>query len=140
MWKLGPGYGFIILLSFDGGSTDEINVSGSISTNRSLNLTINITESLGIGEHTFEIELDGNDEIDELEEKNNEYFGMLNFIAPPTCSDGTIVGECSDEKPKYCIEGVLVNLCSTCECPSEFMCESEGANCIAEGGEYFKFF
>jgi parallel beta-helix repeat protein len=32
------------------------------------------------------------------------------------CSDGTFFGECSNEKPKYCMEGILINDCVRCGC------------------------
>ena len=32
------------------------------------------------------------------------------------CSDGTFFGECSNDKPKYCMEGTLINDCVRCGC------------------------
>ncbi|MCP3684918.1 MAG: LamG domain-containing protein, partial [bacterium] len=50
---------------------------------------------------------------------------------PDTCSDGTLYGECSDTQPWYCNNGVLVNLCSTCECPSGKSCDPDGS-CVVD--------
>jgi hypothetical protein len=50
----------------------------------------------------------------------------------PGCSDGTLLGQCSSTKPKYCTpEGQLVNKCQTCGCPpagSEFPCCCDDLN------------
>ena len=42
------------------------------------------------------------------------------------CSDGTIYGECSSNKPKYCDNGNLIDRCSVCGCPSDYECQSDG--------------
>jgi hypothetical protein len=38
------------------------------------------------------------------------------------CVDGTALGECSFNKPKYCFDGILVLRCSKCGCPHEYDC------------------
>ncbi len=35
----------------------------------------------------------------------------IEYSVLPVCSDGTLSGECSEDKPKYCDNGVLVNKC-----------------------------
>ena len=41
-----------------------------------------------------------------------------------TCSDGTIINQCSATKPLYCNSGLsLVNSCSTCGCPAGKVCQ-----------------
>jgi len=47
--------------------------------------------------------------------------------SPPKCSDGTSHGSCSLTKPKYCINGNLVNNCQTCGCQSEQTCQQDGS-------------
>lgn len=57
--------------------------------------------------------------------------------ALPTCSDGTVVGQCTSQKPQYCNSGaVLVNNCATCGCPLDYygnakICQADGT-CIAQ--------
>lgn len=38
------------------------------------------------------------------------------------CSDGTPLGECSPNKPKYCFDGILVLRCSKCGCVRGYDC------------------
>lgn len=45
-----------------------------------------------------------------------------------TCSDGTLYGQCSTSKPKYCESGSLINKCFSCGCPTGQQCETTG-NC-----------
>lgn len=49
-------------------------------------------------------------------------------FAPEECVDGTIDGECSSLKPKYCDKGVLVDNCSKCGCPPGTLC-NPGKGC-----------
>ncbi|MEM3555212.1 MAG: hypothetical protein QXF56_00600 [Candidatus Micrarchaeia archaeon] len=42
------------------------------------------------------------------------------------CSDGTPTGQCSNEKPKYCNNGVWVYACATCGCPEGEICRMDG--------------
>lgn len=44
---------------------------------------------------------------------------------PQACSDGTVYGECSQTKPKYCQNGILINHCKYCGCISGQICESD---------------
>lgn len=53
------------------------------------------------------------------------------------CSDGTLFGKCSLNKPKYCSNGSLVNKCSPCGCPPNFLCQADGSCKPIEA--YFKF-
>jgi len=41
------------------------------------------------------------------------------------CSDGTLYGQCSSAKPKYCKEGVLVDKCSECGCSPDYNCQKD---------------
>jgi hypothetical protein len=44
------------------------------------------------------------------------------------CDDGTPNGECSDTKPKFCLDGTLVDDCSICGCASEQdLCKPSGS-------------
>lgn len=43
------------------------------------------------------------------------------------CSDGTFFGECSNNKPKYCMEGVLIDDCVRCGCDTNNCNASTGA-------------
>ncbi|MFH1505644.1 MAG: NosD domain-containing protein, partial [archaeon] len=45
----------------------------------------------------------------------------------PTCSDGTVYGECSSAKPKYCDDGILINKCQQCGCPKKQWCKMDGS-------------
>ena len=45
------------------------------------------------------------------------------------CSDGTLYGQCSTNKPKYCDNGNLISKCATCGCPSGQQCQTSGS-CI----------
>jgi hypothetical protein len=51
----------------------------------------------------------------------------VNKCASQKCADGTIFGQCSAIKPKYCNNGTLQNKCSTCGCPSNQACQSDGS-------------
>lgn len=50
-------------------------------------------------------------------------------VASGQCSDGTLYGQCSTVKPKYCDNGTLINKCSLCGCPSGQQCQADGS-CI----------
>lgn len=41
------------------------------------------------------------------------------------CDDDTIYNRCSDDKPKYCKDGKLIDNCSLCGCPEGTLCENE---------------
>jgi beta propeller repeat protein len=46
----------------------------------------------------------------------------------PTCTDGTLIGECSESKPKYCnTEEILIDDCQTCVCFSGYDCQVGGS-------------
>jgi len=59
------------------------------------------------------------------------YDGSLGCM--PSCKDAlnTPYGACSDEQPKYCSDGAIVNSCGApgnCECPSDTpICNSDGS-------------
>ncbi len=57
--------------------------------------------------------------------------GFTEYSATGSCSDGTLYGECSTQKPRYCFNGTLVNRAGTCGCPSGY--EVSGNDCIEEG-------
>jgi hypothetical protein len=42
------------------------------------------------------------------------------------CSDGTLSGQCSKDKTKFCDFGNLVNKCSICGCPEGTTCKEDG--------------
>ena len=58
-----------------------------------------------------------------------------NCISAQACKDGTLYGECSTTKPKYCIEGgeeailpfVLINDCTVCSCFPGYECQTDGS-------------
>lgn len=51
-------------------------------------------------------------------------------VTVPTCADGTELGECSVNKPRYCYAGSLVNRCGTCGCASG-VCQNLTGECVA---------
>jgi len=57
------------------------------------------------------------------------------------CADGTLHGQCSTNKPKYCDNGSLISECSLCGCPSGQECQGDGSCKITEEdnfcGEYY---
>lgn len=46
------------------------------------------------------------------------------------CADGTLYGQCSTNKPKYCDNGNLVNKCSICGCSSGLKCQID-ESCVS---------
>jgi len=50
-----------------------------------------------------------------------------------TCSDGTVFGQCSGNKPLFCQNGNLVNSCQSCGCSSG-SCQSDGSCSGGSGG------
>ncbi len=46
-----------------------------------------------------------------------------------TCSDGTPYGQCSSQQPHICSDGLLIDDCGTCGCPSGYVCQQDGS-CI----------
>ncbi|MFH1225543.1 MAG: DUF2341 domain-containing protein [Candidatus Diapherotrites archaeon] len=49
------------------------------------------------------------------------------------CSDGTAYGACSTTKPKKCVNGALVDVCSQCGCSAGYTCQGNGS-CAYSGG------
>src|SRR3989344_8791793 len=43
------------------------------------------------------------------------------------CNDGTLWRTCSVNKPKFCVQGDLVNQCAVCGCPAGNTCQSDGS-------------
>jgi len=50
------------------------------------------------------------------------------------CTDGTLYGQCSTNKPIYCDNGNLIDKCSICGCPSGQECHTD-ESCIAPSAE-----
>lgn len=51
--------------------------------------------------------------------------GFTEYSLNGTCSDGTLLGQCSPSKPKYCdAGGNLAGDCSKCSCPEGYDCKS----------------
>jgi len=48
---------------------------------------------------------------------------------PTTCSDGTLYSQCSVNKPRYCNNGVTIDSCSTCGCPTGLTCNQSNYGC-----------
>ena len=46
------------------------------------------------------------------------------------CSDGTLYGQCSIVRPKYCNQGVLIDYCSLCGCLSGTQCSLSNSSCF----------
>lgn len=59
---------------------------------------------------------------------SSNYQCVNNQCVPLTCSDGTHYGQCSSNKPKYCLNGNLVDKASTCGCPNLYI--QSGESCI----------
>jgi hypothetical protein len=74
--------------------------------------------------------------------KLNALYGCKIITTTPTptvqkCTDGTLYGQCSVNKPKYCDNGNLINKCSICGCSSGFECyTNESCTSIAVDCEY----
>lgn len=47
-------------------------------------------------------------------------------IVPSSCDDGTPYNSCSSHKPLYCVTGTYIMRCSTCGCPQDYDCQSDG--------------
>ena len=45
------------------------------------------------------------------------------------CADGTLYGQCSINKPKYCDHGTLIDKCSMCGCPPNQYCDEMSDLC-----------
>lgn len=62
--------------------------------------------------------------------------GIENHVIP-RCSDGTLYGECSITKPKFCYSGLLKSMCygpdmipstgDDCTCPDYEICDTDGS-------------
>ena len=61
---------------------------------------------------------------EKIEEKPTEKPGVQK------CADGTLYGQCSINKPKYCDNGNLIDKCSICGCPSTNLCNTTSNQCI----------
>lgn len=61
---------------------------------------------------------------------SSDYQCVNNQCVPMTCSDGTIYGACSSNKPKYCSGGTLIDKASTCGCPDLYV--QSGESCILQ--------
>jgi hypothetical protein len=57
--------------------------------------------------------------------------GFSRYSATGSCSDGTLYGECSSTRPRYCLDGALVNRAGICGCPSGY--DVSGNDCVEEG-------
>jgi len=68
----------------------------------------------------------GNYKIAVFSTDSNEWVYAYFEIVGETCSDGTLSGECSIDKPYYCSEGNLFSNCDACDCSQSFECLSEG--------------
>ena len=59
--------------------------------------------------------------------------GKCSGIRIIRCEDGTAYNRCSADKPKYCIDGELVDKCGFCGCPDGKYCD--GDLCVERGQE-----
>jgi hypothetical protein len=50
---------------------------------------------------------------------------------PEGCGDGTPYDSCSELKPKYCEEGILIDDCQTCGCEDDYICQT-GGTCVID--------
>ncbi len=48
-------------------------------------------------------------------------------VTKQNCSDGTLTGQCSINKPKYCDNGILKTNCTKCGCPISLSCQANGS-------------
>jgi len=55
-------------------------------------------------------------------------------VTLPICSDGTAYNQCSAEKPKYCVNGNLIDNCSICGCSSGYTCNATSGSCYIPSG------
>ncbi len=53
------------------------------------------------------------------------------------CSDGTLVGECSLNKPYFCLEGSLVERASVCGCPDGYSVKGEECKQTCDDGTIY---
>jgi len=76
--------------------------------------------SVQSGQTLIECSLQGNNsgiDIDDLINKQDN-----TSISISKCSEGTVYGRCSMNKPKYCNQGNLIEECDRCGCPRENVC------------------
>jgi len=78
------------------------------------------------GFHEIHIYADYYNEIEETNEINN--LGITSFTGTEQihCTDGTLFGECSNNRPRYCDDGILINDCHQCGCPKGGWCKMNG--------------
>ena len=50
---------------------------------------------------------------------------LIPYSTEEKCTDGTLNGQCSSEKSKYCNNGILVDNCVLCSCP-QGECQFDG--------------
>jgi len=51
------------------------------------------------------------------------------------CSDGTLEGSCSSDKPKYCDGGLLGDYCELCGCPFGYECGTDQTCSVSSSEE-----
>lgn len=130
-------------LSIVSNLTDLITKIANIN-NQNLSFTANITEGQVIQTYSPQkpqrVLIAGTpiSEVSSLSQlvKNTWYYDSvtkrLNILpslttTTPKCSDGTLYGQCSATKPKYCDNGSLVDKCSSCGCPANYSCQGDGS-------------
>jgi len=61
-----------------------------------------------------------------ISDRSSRSFMVFDNSAGNRCSDGTIIGKCSTDKPKLCVDDELdlVDACHSCGCPSGQICGS----------------
>ena len=71
----------------------------------------------------------------------SQCFGVVDIV-PDSCDDGTAYNSCSTHKPLYCVTGTYILRCSSCGCPQDQECLSDGT-CrlapVATGGAACSF-
>lgn len=87
---------------------------------------------MNVGENTVKVIADRGNEVEESDETNNDKTITVTLAESGlSCSDGTLLNQCSESKPKYCIydngELKLMNLSSTCGCDEGY--EAKWDNC-----------
>ncbi|PKP54492.1 MAG: hypothetical protein CVT90_00995, partial [Candidatus Altiarchaeales archaeon HGW-Altiarchaeales-3] len=99
-------------------SNDNTLNSNSICNNT--NSDINIATGTGNA---------GDNTCDNLDNVGNNVTCSTSCSSTSTCSDGTLYGQCSTTKPKYCNNGTLIDNCSLCGCDAGQDCNTTSGQC-----------
>ena len=108
------------------------NQSGNYSSNQTQNQTGNYTSNQTNNQSNNQSgNYSSNQTTNQTNNQSNNQTGNQtnNQTNNQTCSDGTPYGQCSSQQPHICSDGLLIDDCGTCGCPSGYVCQQDGS-CI----------